>query len=540
MSSLHGPAEERARGAPLAWVALAFLSALGLATAALLAARHGVDAPRGASMASGVPHASCDGSSIGADARCGAADSPCCGAAEVPDGRYRRAYDGVMCTDGGFQADVSAFTLDRFEVTVGRFRRFLDSAAGTREHPPAEGAGAHPAIAGSGWRASWSAGLAVDRAMLEQGLGCGPAATWTALAAETDTRPINCVTWYEAFAFCAWDGGRLPTEAEWNLAAAGGSEERERPWTVDRPSSIERAHAVFTEARPFPVGSCSPRGDGRWGHADLVGNVWEWTLDANETGALLPREGASPCATAGLPLPCDDCVGVGAEGAARVLRGGGFGMPSAGMRVAIRRADDPAERQQVFGIRCARSVEGSTAAPDDAAPWPADDAGRAAAAALGDAAPVLRGFATPALDVEHAATLSLADLASDPSIVHADGAPGHVLLIRTCTWSADSVDLVSTLHARRAALAARGVAIVIVLAEGQRRGQAADLIDVASFARDHAVSLPIAADEAGASACDGAVLFGGADLGVVATGTSADALAGVATFASVLGGADLP
>ena len=54
--------------------------------------------------------------------------------------------------------------------------------------------------------------------------------TWTA---NNDNLPMNCITWFEAFAFCIWDGGRLPTELEWNYAAAGGSSQNVYPCSAN-------------------------------------------------------------------------------------------------------------------------------------------------------------------------------------------------------------------------------------------------------------------------------------------------------------------
>ncbi len=107
--------------------------------------------------------------------------------------------------------------------------------------------------------------------------------TWTSSPSGNENLPINCVSWFEGLAFCIWDGGFLPSETEWEYAAAGGSEQRTYPWGTTAPDC---AHANFvldgascsgTSTHSNPVGSL-PVGDGVWEHSDLAGNVREWCL----------------------------------------------------------------------------------------------------------------------------------------------------------------------------------------------------------------------------------------------------------------------
>jgi formylglycine-generating enzyme required for sulfatase activity len=147
------------------------------------------------------------------------------------------------------------------------------------------------------------------------------------------------LSWYEAFAFCIWDGGRLPTEAEFEYAATGGEENRVYPWGAAVPDATR---AVYNGATLVVVGS-KPAGAGRYGQLDLAGSLWEWVLD------LYAPYGTS----------CDDCANL-TTGTTRVLRGPSFSNTDlaavTGLRAANRYQDgrDPALHLNTTGVRCAR------------------------------------------------------------------------------------------------------------------------------------------------------------------------------------------
>jgi formylglycine-generating enzyme required for sulfatase activity len=177
---------------------------------------------------------------------------------------------------------------------------------------------------------------------------CSGYATWTDAPGTQENLPIGCLNWRLAFAFCIWDGGRLPTEAEWNYAAAGGTEQRIYPWGDTEPG-FDASRAAFNcyydgticsgsccLASIAPVGSIAA-GNGRWGHADLAGNLQEWNLDSS----------------GGYPVPCNDCASL-ASTATRVIRGGYFSASVESLRNATRSASSETFGGGTDGVRCAR------------------------------------------------------------------------------------------------------------------------------------------------------------------------------------------
>jgi formylglycine-generating enzyme required for sulfatase activity len=259
----------------------------------------------------------------------------------VTGGTFYRSYDGVTYTDQSNPATVNGFRMDTYEITVGRFRNFVNAGYGTQAKPPADGVGANPKLSGSGWQSAWNGSLTASTSELTTALKCDASyQTWTDSPGENENRPINCITWYEAFAFCIWDGGRLPTEAEWNNAAAGGSEQRAYPWSVPSTSTtIDLTYAVYgSSPSTANVGSKSPKGNGKWGQADLAGNVWEWVLDWYGS----------------YPNPCTNCANL-SNATNRVIRGGGFNYGATNLLASHRGYLNPSSRFRSIGSRCVRT-----------------------------------------------------------------------------------------------------------------------------------------------------------------------------------------
>lgn len=277
---------------------------------------------------------------------CGSDNESCCKAEWVDGGTYTRGT--------GYNATVSGFCLDKFEITVGRFREFI---ADYNSYTPPTGAGEHKSGAGTGWQSSWSdgqsEGLPASVADWEANVQnyCPDLATWrgTKGSANAERLPINCISWYEAFAFCIWDGGRLPTDAEWEYAA-GGSQGWTYPWGNTQPNSS--VHAVFNYCGDdnscgsgnssysdiLPVGS-RPGGDGFFGQSDLAGNLSEWVFDVS--GGTYPTT-------------CNNCANNSAGFYNRIIRGGDWRSAAASLAATYVTSITPSYEIYYQGARCVR------------------------------------------------------------------------------------------------------------------------------------------------------------------------------------------
>ena len=173
---------------------------------------------------------------------------------------------------------------------------------------------------------------------------CRPSRLATDPAYSASDFPVAAIPWKQAMEYCAWAGGRLPKEAEWEYAARGpdglnfpwGDEfecQRSNDWGDCSPCDD-------SFSGPSPVGSF-PLGESWVGAQDLAGNVWEWASDALDDSTLAYGsniEGRT-------------------SGELRVPRGGSWGYCPAFLRSAYRYVVDPGADYLAVGFRCVVSTE---------------------------------------------------------------------------------------------------------------------------------------------------------------------------------------
>ena len=262
----------------------------------------------------------------------------------MPSGEFRMGSDAGDA--GAGQAEqprhtvfLSAFWIDRTEVTNAMFARFVDA---TGYHTTAESQGASRVfdsasrewtkIAGVSWRSPR-----------------GPGSNATGL----DAHPVAHMTRADAQAYCQWAGRRLPTEAEWEKAARG-TDGRTYPWGnqppagnllnfADRRLNADGADRNADDGYQFtaPVGSF-PAGVSPYGALDMAGNVWELVADWYDENYYRSSPSQNP-------------TGPG-SGQSSILRGGAWGDSWQNVRAATRFPVALDWSYDTIGFRCARDA----------------------------------------------------------------------------------------------------------------------------------------------------------------------------------------
>jgi len=216
----------------------------------------------------------------------------------VPAGRFVMGDDEESPRRELF---LDAFYIDRYEVTTGRYAKFLAATGSLR--PP------------DGWE--------------ELDLARG------------DELPVVGVDWNDAVAYCKWVGRRLPTDSEWEKAARG-TDERRYPWGNESPA-LDRANYQNSSPSAYDGGltkvGSHAAGRSPFGVHDLAGNANEWVADwySESFPAGEARNPKGP-----------------ASGEGHVIRGGGRFEPAERILSTKRYHGQPDLRGEDIGFRCAR------------------------------------------------------------------------------------------------------------------------------------------------------------------------------------------
>ena len=260
------------------------------------------------------------------------------GDAEVPGGPFTlgAGEDEPFVFDNEKWAHpitLAPFRIARAPVTAQDFAAFVEEGGYRREELWSS--------AGWGWRVETGAEHPVYWRRAHGGWERRDFDRWVPLEAH---HPVLHVSWYEAEAWCAWAGRRLPTEAEWEMAAASeaaGGRKRRFPWGEDAPEPA-RANLEGVACGLLDVAAL-PDGDSAWGCRQMLGNVWEWTASD-----LRPYPGFVPDAYRDYSEPW--------FGTHKVLRGGCFFTRARLLRNTWRNFYTPDRRDVWAGFRtCARA-----------------------------------------------------------------------------------------------------------------------------------------------------------------------------------------
>jgi formylglycine-generating enzyme required for sulfatase activity len=201
------------------------------------------------------------------------------------------------------QEEMRAFEMGRYPVTVFNFQKFIH-AGGYQD----EGL--------------WSAGSGRDYHEPDN---------WQQQL-RYPNRPVVGVSWFEAAAYCAWAGGRLPNELEWEYAGHAGTGSR-YPWGNEPPSTLRANYSGAGPGRLTPVG-LYPAGATHSGVHDLAGNCFEWTAD-----------------------PWRERRGASSDDGQRVVRGGAWDFDERFLAVACRFGHRTDVRLRNLGFRCVRDAK---------------------------------------------------------------------------------------------------------------------------------------------------------------------------------------
>ena len=199
----------------------------------------------------------------------------CCGDVSISGGRFiLGALPGESFVfdneKWAHEVQVRPFCMSRTAVTNAEFSAFVDDAGYQRGECWSD----------AGWHWRTQAGATMPVYWMKQG------ANWHVRCFD-QTLPIapnaavNHINWYEAEAYCKWARRRLPTETEWEFAAAATpgdlTRKRRYPWG-DTPPTLAHANLYAVASRVIDV--CAlPDSDSAWGVRQMIGNVWEWTAD---------------------------------------------------------------------------------------------------------------------------------------------------------------------------------------------------------------------------------------------------------------------